>query len=123
MHNNQSVNAHLIDEMIKNFVHYGHSKSWWHGGQKVNKKQTKSELFFDIEKCDLINEEQKELLLKVYHNWVSKDGVLHMSSSEERVLHSNQKKVTKHFHQLMEWILEGNEHHLRGWHQKSHRKH
>ncbi len=112
----------IIDAIIHNFVHYGHSKSWWHGGQKVNKKQTKAELYFDINSCDLMSDEKKDLMRKVYHNWINKEDVLHMSSSEERHFHRNQEIVTKHFHTLVENILDGNEHHLWWWHGKKHRK-
>ena len=114
----------IIDRICSHEVSYDHSKSGGHGGQKVNKKETKAELYFDIDKSDYLTDEQKELLARIYHNWVNKEWVLKMDCHEERYLHANQEKVTKHFHQVLDAILDGNEHHIFGRHDsKHHHKH
>ncbi len=90
----------------------------------MNKKETKAELFFDVAKSSLLSDQQKELLMRVYHNWMNKDGVLRMTCHEERYLHANEKLVLKHFRQVLEAVLDGNQHHVFGWHDsKHHHKH
>lgn len=116
MHNN----ADIIAAIIEQHVHYGHSKSSGHGGQNVNKRETKAALYFDIDSCDQLSDEQKQRIRSIYHEWVSDEGILRMSCQEERYLHANHDIVTKHFRHLIEAILEGNEHHIFGRHDSKH---
>lgn len=117
MHNN---NDDIIRQIIEHHVTYGHSKSSGHGGQNVNKRETKAELYFHIDNCEQLSDEQKHRIKSIYHERVSEEGVLKMSCQEERYLHANHEIVTKHFHRLLEAIIDGNEHHIFGRHDSKH---
>jgi len=93
-----------IHFIITHEIRYTHSKSGWHWGQKVNKKQTKAEGYFDISDCDLLDADQKKRLSEIYHNHVSKNGVLRLTCQEQRNYHQNLVILKKHFSQLL-WLI------------------
>jgi ribosome-associated protein len=72
------------------------------GGQHVNKVSSKVELTFDIVNSQSLSEREKMLLLKNLSSRLTKDGILHLSSSESRSQHSNKEKVIKRFFQLIQ---------------------
>lgn len=72
------------------------------GGQHVNKVSSKVELTFNVSNSTVLNEEQKELLLKNLANRLTKDGILLLSNSESRSQHKNKEKVIKQFFEVLE---------------------
>jgi ribosome-associated protein len=72
------------------------------GGQHVNKVASKVELTFDVLHSEALSAREKILLLKNLSNRCTKDGVLHLSSSESRSQHTNKEKVIKRFFQLLQ---------------------
>ena len=72
------------------------------GGQHVNKVSSKIELSFNIVQSESLSEREKILLLKNLASRLTKDGVLHLSSSESRSQHTNKEKVIKRFFQLLQ---------------------
>ena len=116
----------LLNRIVDQCVSFGHSKSGGHGGQKINKKQSKASLRFDLGSCDLIDERTRDILERVYHNWVNHDGILVMTCQEERSWHANKRKVISHFKEVMRRAMAGDDRHLYGWHahhSKHHHKH
>lgn len=100
------TNEQLIENILKHDVHFHFVKSGGHGGQNVNKRNTKAELFFNIHDSSFLTDEQKQRLIAaaghlVHHH----EGILIMTSQEERYQHANKKIVTHHFTQLLNQIL------------------
>lgn len=52
----------ILNKIIKQEIHFHFTKSSWHGGQNVNKRKTKVELYFNIAESDYLTEEQKNKL-------------------------------------------------------------
>jgi ribosome-associated protein len=75
------------------------------GGQHVNKVSSKVELSFDLKNSLAFTFEEKELLYKNLSSKLTKEGVLHLSSSESRSQHTNKEKVIKRFFLLIEQSL------------------
>ena len=67
------------------------SKSSGPGGQNVNKVNTKIEVRLNIEKSDLLSEEEKELLLKKISNKINKAGELIITSQSARTQLQNKE--------------------------------
>ncbi|NCO98169.1 aminoacyl-tRNA hydrolase, partial [bacterium] len=44
----------MIDAILQKEVHFHFSKSGGHGGQNVNKRETKAELYFNIHDSDFL---------------------------------------------------------------------
>lgn len=74
-----------------------HSLSSGPGGQNVNRRATKSELFFPVfESRKLSPEEQQELIANYpYPHGISKDGVIRITSKEERSQKQNDEAVKR----------------------------
>jgi ribosome-associated protein len=54
----------IIEEIINKELHFHFTKSGGHGGQNVNKRNTKAELYFNIHDSHNLNDEQKARLIK-----------------------------------------------------------
>jgi len=72
------------------------------GGQHVNKVSSKVELSFNISTSQSLSNREKITLSKNLANRLTKNGILHLSSSESRSQHLNKEKVTKRFFILLE---------------------
>jgi len=72
------------------------------GGQHVNKTASKIELSFDLVNSKVLNEEQKELLLKNLANRLTKENIIILQCDESRSQHKNKEIVIERFVQLIE---------------------
>ena len=96
----------IIKNIIKKELHFHFSKSWWHWWQKINKKKTKAELYFNIRNSEYLTDEQKDLLVeKAWHAVHHHEEILIMTCHEERYQKANKKKVIEHFVFLLREIL------------------
>lgn len=92
----------IIDTILDKEVHFHFSKSGGHGGQNVNKRETKAELFFNIRDSQQLTPEQKERLIELGGHLVHhEEGILIMTCQEERYQYANKEKVIHHFRQLL----------------------
>ncbi|MDA2936384.1 aminoacyl-tRNA hydrolase [Patescibacteria group bacterium AH-259-L05] len=84
-----------------------HSLSSGPGGQNVNRRATKSELFFPVfESRKLTPEEQQELIANYpYPNKISKEGVIRITSKEERSQKQNDEAVKRKLHENINFAL------------------
>lgn len=82
------------------------SRSGGPGGQNVNKVSSKVEVWFSIEQSQLLTPEQKERLLHKLAPRLNKEGLLHLSSQEDRSQLRNKEIVTQKLHQLLEQALQ-----------------
>jgi len=71
------------------------------GGQHVNKVSSKIELSFNLLESVVLNDEQKERLLKTLKNRLTKDFVLLLQCDESRSQHKNKAIVIERFLHLI----------------------
>ena len=99
-----------IQSTIKNIldreVHFHFSKSWGPGGQNVNKRETKAELYFNIHDSNSLTLEQKQRLINLAGHMIHhEEWILIMTCKEERYQNANKEKVIHHFRQLLNEAL------------------
>lgn len=91
-----------IENILAREVHFHFSKSWGPGGQNVNKRETKAELYFNIHDSNNLTFEQKQRLIDIAGHMVHhKEGILIMTCKEERYQNANKEKVIHHFKQVV----------------------
>lgn len=92
-----------IQQILAREVHLHFSKSGGHGGQNVNKRQTKAELYFNVQDSQYLTPEQKQRLIQCAgHRMHHHENILVMTCQEERLQVANKEKVIHHFTQLLE---------------------
>lgn len=91
-----------IENILAREVHFHFSKSWGPGGQNVNKRETKAELYFNIHDSNSLTYEQKQRLIDIAGHMIHhKEGILIMTCKEERYQNANKEKVIHHFRQVL----------------------
>lgn len=91
-----------IQKILAKEVHFHFSKSGGHGGQNVNKRNTKAELYFNIDESALLSPDQKRRLKELSGNFVHHhSSTLILTCQEERYQYANKTKVSHHFIQLL----------------------
>lgn len=92
----------IIDNILRYEVQYKFSKSSGNGGQNINKRNTKAELYFNITHSVYLSSPQKIKLVKVGAHMVHRqEGVLIMTCQEERLQWANKKKLITNFRALL----------------------
>ncbi|MCB0504871.1 MAG: aminoacyl-tRNA hydrolase [Cyclobacteriaceae bacterium] len=91
----------LTSDVISNELEFGFSRSGGPGGQHVNKVNTKVTLRWDVANSQLLDEEQKALLFKKLGKRLTNDGVLVLSSQEERSQLANKEDVQAKLDELL----------------------
>ena len=81
------------------------SRSSGKGGQNVNKVETKVELNFDVKNSDLLNEEEKALIMKKLEKKINKAGILKITVESERSQLFNKYLAIARFYELLEKSL------------------
>lgn len=71
------------------------------GGQHVNKVSSKIELHFNVVNSSVLNEDQKELLLKSLKKRLTKENELILQCDESRSQHKNKEIVILRFLELV----------------------
>ena len=98
------MQIHINYANLDHFVHKKFSKSGGHGGQNVNKRNTKVqlEIYFDeLKKHHVISDEFLAKLQAKYPH-----GFIEVASHETRYQHSNLEIALKHLHQVIREALE-----------------
>ncbi|MBW6489692.1 MAG: aminoacyl-tRNA hydrolase [Lentimicrobium sp.] len=77
------------------------SRSSGKGGQHVNTTETRVEIHFNIPGSQMLNDEQKALLLQRLGHRLSQEGNLRMYSQKSRSQADNKEDVVKRFYELI----------------------
>ena len=87
---------------LSNELNFSASRSSGPGGQAVNKSNTKVMLRFDVSNSSQLTEEEKTMVMTKLSSHISNDGILYLSSEEERSQLANKTLVTEKFYALLQ---------------------
>lgn len=88
-------------EVLLNEIQFKAVRSSGAGGQNVNKVSSKVILSFDVNNSNGLTEEEKKLLHEKIANKISQEGILQLSSDEDRSQLKNKEIVTKRFFEVL----------------------
>lgn len=74
-------------------IEYKYSRSSGPGGQNVNKLNTRAELFFDLQNCLTLTENQKQIIHTKLKSRISEAGQLRVVSQEFRTQSANRQQA------------------------------
>jgi ribosome-associated protein len=75
------------------------------GGQNVNRRTTKVQLWWDIGKSKVLNEEQKMILRRKLAHKINKEDELFMEQDSERSQERNKDELVKRIYKIVNLAL------------------
>jgi len=75
------------------------------GGQNVNKRETKTMLIWNIERSEVLSEEQKQKIISVFSQRLDKEGNLIIYSQETRSQEQNKQRVIEKLREIVNFAL------------------
>jgi len=93
-----------LKEDILNYCSFKTSRSSGSGGQHINKVETKVELIFDLNGCNLFTENQHNRLQRFLAPYSDQEGTIHIYCQEYRSQWRNKRRAEE---KLMELIQQG----------------
>ena len=95
----------LLTRPFYNEFTFTFSRSSGPGGQNVNRVSTKVELRFDIMATQLLDENEKQLILEKLKNKINSNGELIIVSQSERTQAKNRERAIEKFYELIQNVL------------------
>lgn len=93
----EKLNRRLLNPELK----FQASRSSGPGGQNVNKVNSKALLKFDIPNSEVLDDSEKEILLRKLANKIDQEGYLSFQSQEKRSLLQNKEIAENKFYALL----------------------
>lgn len=94
------MKAPTVDTLYPEFI-FSTSRSSGPGGQNVNKVNSKVTLEWNVVKSLLISEEEKTVILHKLSSYITKEGILQLTSQEARSQLQNRETVVQKLEQLL----------------------
>ena len=82
------------------------SRSSGPGGQNVNKVNSQVTLRFDVQRSELLEEEEKKIILQKLGSYISSEGILILNAQSQRSQLQNKEEVISKFRRLIEKVFE-----------------
>lgn len=82
------------------------SRSSGPGGQNVNKVNSQVTLRFDVQRSELLEEEEKKIFLQKLGSYISSEGILILNAQSQRSQLQNKEEVISKFRRLIEKAFE-----------------
>lgn len=96
-----NLTARVRNKDVTSELDFTASKSGGPGGQNVNKVNSKVTLRFDVQKSELLTEEEKEKISEKLANRISTDGVLIITAQSKRTQLQNKEAAIEKFNHLI----------------------
>lgn len=90
---------------IEKEVDFSYSRSSGPGGQKVNKTETRVELFWDVQDSELFTSQQKTRISEKLNNRMNSEGQIQFYSDQFRTRPANQKACLQNLFDALEKAL------------------
>jgi ribosome-associated protein len=103
MDNTITINDKL--EIPYSELSFKFARSGGHGGQNVNKVETKVELLFDVGKSPSLSDAQRRQLMNRLQSRIDADGILRIVEQDSRSQWRNRVKAMDRFRELMSTAL------------------
>lgn len=91
----------ITGSLLINELDFTASRSGGPGGQNVNKVNSKITLRFDVVHSEILNETEKAIILKSLSHYLTKDGILMISSQDKRSQLENKQVVIEKLDKMM----------------------
>jgi ribosome-associated protein len=98
-----TINRHVQIPISE--LRFSFARSGGHGGQNVNKVETKVELLFNVRSSKSISDTERESILKYLHSKIDSAGVLHIVAQESRSQWRNKQDAIERFTALLQKAL------------------
>ena len=86
-------------------IRFKFTRSGGHGGQNVNKVETRVELYFDVTASPSLTEEDRGTILRRLDSRLDKKGVLRITVQESRSQTQNRERAIARFTELLSRAL------------------
>lgn len=97
--------SNIRERAFEQEIRFNTSRSGGPGGQHTNKTETQVELRFNIHDSQVLNEEEKERLLRKRSGKITKEGELIITSKSRRSQLQNKEAALDKFYALIEKAL------------------
>ncbi|HZI24477.1 MAG TPA: alternative ribosome rescue aminoacyl-tRNA hydrolase ArfB [Chryseolinea sp.] len=91
----------ITASLLFNELDFTASRSGGPGGQNVNKVNSKISVKFDVVRSQILNEDEKAIILRKLSTHLTKEGVLMLSSQDKRSQLENKQTVIEKLERLI----------------------
>jgi len=91
----------IPENIPENELRWQFARSSGSGGQNVNKRSTKAQLWWNIQESQILDEEQKKILLQKLATRITNDGELYVDEEGQRTQEQNRETALNRLTQLV----------------------